>query len=477
MRFAWTIAAAWLPLALSGCADFKGMPSLETKLPETFQQQPAGEAPIKLQKDWWRHANDKTLLAIIHALETQNLSLEQARFRLNAARLDTRQSDYLPSLTAKTEAPYDRSIEGNTAIGNNANAQTGGKKTAGYYNAKLDASWEVPIYGQLGDAADVANANIAFAQADVDAVRASVISEAIRLYAEMRSRQQEALKRQAVVTATRTTVEYQKIRHKAGLITDSELGASHQSLLTARNEMRRPESEAVARMQQLAKLLGSAQPDEAWRTPADIPSFDVPAFYDTPLDVLRNRPDIRKAEASVLAAAGEFELSKSDMYPKLILSGNLSQLDNLTGNPLLGKTVQLTGIPSLSLPLFDWGKRLSAARIKDEELSEKASAYREIVIGAMNEVEEFWSSYRMAQAAEKSTEENTQIARKASEHAGLLFKQGISDGIAAESAAIDAAHAAIAGLQAKADTIAKLTLLTKALGGASAPTMKENPHD
>jgi len=468
MRPIWTIAAMWLPLAFSGCADFKGMPSLEMKLPEIFQQQPVAPTPIKLQKDWWQHTNDPTLLTLIHTLETQNLSLEQARLRLNAARLDTQIFDYLPGLTATTEAQYDKLLEGNAAIGNNVSAQPGGKKTTGSYNAKLDASWEVPLYGQLGDAADIANANIAFAQADVEAVRASVISEAIRLYAEMRSRQQEALKRQAVVTATHTIAEYQRIKHTAGLLTDSELGASHQSLLTARNEMQRAESEAVARMQQLAKLLGSAQPNAAWKSPADIPSLDVPAFDDTPLDVLRNRPDIRKAEASVLAAAGEFELSKSDMYPKLTLSGNLSQLDNLTGNPLMGKTVQLTGIPSLSLPLFDWGKRLSAARIKDEMLSEKASSYRETVINAINEVEEFWASYRMAQVVEKSTEENTQIARKASRHAGLLFKQGISDGIAAEAAAIDAASAAITELQAKADTITKLTALTKALGGAPA---------
>lgn len=473
MRLVWVIAAAWLPLALNGCASFKGMPSREMKLPELFQQHPSCKAPIKLQKDWWKHTNDKTLLAIIHALETQNLSLEQARSRLNAARLDTPESDYMPSLTAKAEAQYDRLIEGTRAV----SAQSGGKKTTGYYNARLDASWEVPLYGQLGNAANITNANIAFAQADVDAVRTSVISEAIRLYAEMRSRQQEALKRKSIVTAAHTIAGYQKIKHTAGLVTDSELGSSKQALLAAQNELLRSESEVIAHMQQLAKLLGCIQPVEAWRTPADIPSFDLPAFDDTPQDVLRNRPDIRKAEASVLAAAGEFELSKSDMYPKLTLSGNLSQLGNLTGNPLLGNSIQLTGMPALSLPLFDWGKRLAAARIKDEKLSEKASIYRETVIGAMNEVEEFWSSYRMAQTVEKTTSENTQIARKASEHACLLFKQGINDGIAAEIAAIDAANAAISELQAKADTITKLTVLTKALGGASVPTTKEKPHD
>jgi outer membrane protein TolC len=481
MQFYQIIPAVLLPLIVSGCADFKGMPSLDMKLPELFAEQ-ATEKPIsqpasKLQTDWWTHTNDKTLIATIRALEKLNLTLEQAQSRLRAARLDTRKWDYLPALTATTSAQFDRLIEGDMAVGGVNQQQSGGKKTTGYYNAKLDALWEVPIYGQLSDEGDIADANIAFAEADVDAVRASVISEAVRLYAEMRAKQKEMEKRAAIVTATHAISDYQKIKHKAGLITDSELGVSQQSLLAAQNELKRTKSEMIARTQQLAKLLGAVVPDVTWTAPGEIPTFDVIAFDDTPLDVLRNRPDIRKAEASVLAAAGEFELSKSDMYPKLTLSGNLSQLGNITGNPLPGNTVQLSGIPSISLPLFDWGKRLDAAKVKDERLSEKASAYRETVIAAMNEVEEFWSSYRTAQATEKSTAENAQIASKASGHAALLFKQGINDGIVAQTATIDAANAAIAELQAKADTITQLTALTKALGGTSAPTLNEKKDD
>lgn len=466
----WKIAAVLVPLVVSGCADFKGMPSLDLSLPESFQQKPVGESPAKLQKDWWKSTSDETLKIIITQLETQNLSLEQARFRLNAARLDSRQADYLPSLTANTDAQYNRLIKGDTAIQNLGIPQTGGKKTTGFYNAKLDASWEVPLYGQFSDAADTKNANIAFAEADIEAVRASVISEAVRLYAEMRAKQQEITKREAISFSAKKIADYQAIKHKAGLITDTQLGNSKQSQLSAQNDLQIAQSELVAKQQQLAKLLGRVAPDEAWSTPADIPIFALPTLDDAPLDVLRNRPDIRKAEASVLAAAGDFELAKSEMYPKLTLSGNLSQLDNLTGNPLMGKTVQLGGIPTLSLPLFDWGKRLSNAQIKDETLSEKASAYRETVISAINEVEEFWSAYRAAQSNEATSKENAEIAEKASNHAMLLFKEGISDGIDAENAAIEAARSKVTQLQSRADTITKLTALTKALGGASATT-------
>jgi NodT family efflux transporter outer membrane factor (OMF) lipoprotein len=476
MKDSWKIAAVLAPLLVSGCADFKGMPSLEMSLPESFQQKPVGESPAKLQKDWWKNTNDETLKSIISQLETQNLSLEQARFRLSAARLDSRQSDYLPNLSTTTDAQYNRLIKGETAIQNFGIPQSGGKKTTGFYNAKIDASWEVPLYGQFSDVGDIKNANIAFAEADIEAARASVISEAVRLYAEMRAKQQEISKREAMSASATKIADYQAIKHKAGLITKSALGSSKQSELSAQNDLRVVQSELVARQQQLAKLLGRVAPDEAWNVPADIPAFALPMFDDAPLDVLRNRPDIRKAEASVLAAAGDFELAKSEMYPKLTLSGNLSQLDNLTGNPLMGKTVQLGGVPSLSLPLFDWGKRLSNAQIKDEKLSETASAYRETVIGAMNEVEEFWSAYHAAQSSEATSKENVTISAKASDHATLLFKQGISDGIEAENAAIEASRSAITHLQSRADTITKLTALTKALGGASAPT-HEKPHD
>lgn len=493
MRLTRTLAATYLPLILGGCAEFMGMPSLQINLPEIFQQRPAEvssplaavEAPVKLRNNWWGHTDDRILLGIIQALEVQNLSLAQARSRLKAARLDTLPPTYLPSLTVGVEAQYDRLLHGKTVVGSSSGAASGGEsgreptgeRTTGYYDATLDASWEVPLYGQLGDAADIASANIAFAQADIDAIRASVISEAIRLYAEMRSKQQETVRRQAIVTSARAIAEYQGIKYKAGLISDRDLGASRQALLTARSEMRRTENEVVVRMQRLANLMGTVEPDEAWRTLRDVPVFDVPAFDDTPLDVLRNRPDIRRAEASVLAAAGDFELSKSDMYPRLVLSGSLSLLDNLTGAPLAGRTVQLTGVPSLSLPLFDWGKRLSAARIKDERRSEKASAYRETVIGAMNEIEEFWSSYRLAQAEEQSATENARIAREASEYADLLFKKGTSDGITAKASAIDAARAEIGELQAKSELTAKLTTLTKALGGASSPGANEIAHE
>lgn len=320
-----TAIVAVLSAVLAGCADFTGMPSPDLDLPAMFQQRPpaptepplSAAAPAKLDRDWWDHADDPVLRAIVRRIYDQNLSLAQARSRLRAARLARQDGAYRPSLGVGLKAQYDRLLQGDSIVGTGSGATADGETgtTAGYYDA--------------------------------------------------------------------------------------------------------------------------------------------------------NRPDIRKAEAAVIAAAGELELSKSEMYPRLVLSGNLSLLGNLTGAPLDGRTVQVTGLPSLSLPLFDWGKRLSAARIKDERLSETASAYRETVVRAMNEVEEFWSAYRLARAEERATAENARIARQARHQAVRRFQHGISDGVAAETAAVESARAEIAQLRAQAESVVRLTALTKALGGAT----------
>jgi NodT family efflux transporter outer membrane factor (OMF) lipoprotein len=467
-------------LCLTACGEFRGMPSLEVTLPEMFAQAPevaASEKPAPLSQDWWKQTDDKVLVGLLERVEKQNLSIEQAQFRLLAARESARSLDYLPTLGVTTDAQYNRLIEGDFAINNVGFAGAGGgqQKTTGFYNARLDSSWELPLWGQYGAASDIDKRSLAYAEADLASVRANVMAEAVRLYAEMRGFQQQRLAHEKMVSAQEKITEYQFIKHKAGLIPDSDLASATRSLLEAKGTLQTTLKNEVAARQQLAALMGQAAPEKEWEAPADVPSITLPELGDTPVDVLRNRPDIRRAEASVLREAAQLELAKADRYPRITLGGNLSQLDNLTGSPLPGKTIQLTGTPAISIPLFDWGKRLAAAKAQDAKLSETASAYRETVVNAMTEVESFLSA---AEAAKKNKEQSTESAaleRKNQEQAALLFTQGLTDGITAENAHIMALQAEISALQTHVEQISRIAALTKALGGGiPAPTISTN---
>ncbi len=449
---------------LTACGGFRDPPSLKQPLSARFAEGGATGAPL-LSKNWWR-TDDEVLGRIIKEIEMQNLSLAQARERLITARLPLQTGDYLPNLTAAGEVQYSRTLQGTgTNAGFGFFPYNQGQHTTGYYNTKLDATWELPLYGQYRALDQGDKAEVAIAEADIDQVHASTIAEAVRLYGLLKARLQLEQRLAMIVTAQRHLLEYALFKQKAGLLTNTDLGNARQALENVQQEAGQARSASVEAAQQLAGLLGKTAPEPEWEEPSEIPVLSLPPLGDTPLDVLSRRPDIRSARAAVEHATAELSIAKSEMYPTFSLSGSLSQLDNVTGTPLLGKSVQLGGIPSVSIPLFDWGKRLNTAKQKYAALAETAFKYRETVVNAMNEVERFFAAYHAAENTVKTAQASLISARDADRDAELLQKAGIADGAAWQNADIARLRSENSVSGAQADQVASLAALAKALGG------------
>jgi NodT family efflux transporter outer membrane factor (OMF) lipoprotein len=468
MRMRLTIGVSILALSLSGCANFEASPSMEVKIPQSFQQTSIATQDQQITGDWWQSANDPVLASLINEIETNNLSLEQARARLQAARSNARVGEFLPNITAGGDVQYNRLIKGASAL--NPIATGGAEKNTGYYNAKLDASWELPIYGQAQDALDSKRAGIEFAKADMEHIHLSMVAETIRLYSEMRRWQNTYAQRQKIEDAQKQILSYQNIKHGAGLIDDKEKFEAERTYLAATQDTRLAMAELYASQYQLASILGITEIPSAWNDVATIPDFKVDGIGQTPADVLRLRPDIKRAEASVAQQAAEFEISKSEIYPKFTLTGTLSQLANVLGNPLTGKTIQLAGVPAVSIPLFDWGQRISRTEQENAKLKETISAYRQTVIEAMNEVNEFMTAHEAAYNNKRAASQQADLQIKTARLVEIEFQKGTKSGIEKEQAIIIAAEADIAAQAALADRAARLAALTKALGVLSHST-------
>jgi NodT family efflux transporter outer membrane factor (OMF) lipoprotein len=446
------------------------MPPLDVPLPEAFSQTQnlnTSEKPIPLVQDWWKQTEDKILKNLLAHIEKENLSLKQAQFRLLAARESAASLDYLPKLSATADAQYNRLIKGDFAINNMGFSTTSSaqQKTTGLYNLRLDSSWELPLWGQYSATTNIEKQNLVYAEADLAAVRANVIAEAIKLYSEMRGFQQQRATYEKILAAHQKISEYQSIKHKAGLITDSELSTAKRNILNAKNTLQTIIKNEITVRQQLAALTGKTKPEAQWETPTNIPNINLPKLGDTPIDVLRNRPDIRRAEALVILHANQLELAKVNLYPRMTISGSLSQLNNLTGSSLPGRTIQLSATPAITIPLFDWGKRLATAKVQDAKLSESAHAYQETVVKAMTEVESFLNAAHTAKQNKEHAFESAKLESKNQEHAELLFQQGLIDGIAFENSHVLARQAQITALQQHVEHINYIAALTKALGG------------
>ena len=118
---------------------------------------------------------------------------------------------------------------------------------------------------------------------------------------------------------------------------------------------------------------------------------------------MRTRPEIAGAEASVIIAAGELGMSQADIYPHISFGTSLQWSLNIASNrnnTPNGNSIFSAG-PGISIPLFDWGLRVAAAKAKDHHLQAAVLGYRQAVLEGVAEVENALGDLEQLRAREQ----------------------------------------------------------------------------
>lgn len=104
--------------------------------------------------------------------------------------------------------------------------------------------------------------------------------------------------------------------------------------------------------------------------------------------MLAQRPDLAVAEREVAVASASIGVAEADRYPRLSLSGNITPSRfRPDGGPSINVTTWSIG-PSLTLPLFDGGRRAANAEAARAQYKAAEANYQAKARGAVREVEE-----------------------------------------------------------------------------------------
>jgi outer membrane protein TolC len=145
----------------------------------------------------------------------------------------------------------------------------------------------------------------------------------------------------------------------------------------------------------------SEAPERMARLPSP-PPFRIDAL---PARVLAQRPDVAAAERDVAEASASIGVEESKRYPRLSLSGNITPtLQNINGAAFMLAQTWSIG-PTLSLPLFDAGKRAADVEAARARYEAAASTYRATVRTAVKEVED--ALVRLNAAAQRQPQVQT----------------------------------------------------------------------
>ncbi len=213
-------------------------------------------------------------------------------------------------------------------------------------------------------------------------------------------------------------------RYEAGAVSALELSQQKSALATAEAARAALEQQESVARNSLAVLLGKA-PQGFNVNHQSLTDLTIPSINPgQPSQLLERRPDIRAAEAALIAANANIGVARAAFFPSVTLGLNSNWSTLAFGDPL---TSAISLASSLSAPIFQGGRLeggLEQATARQKELVE---TYRKTVLTAFQEVEDAMVAVDTAQTREARLQEAMDEARTAYTLSQNLYEAGATD--------------------------------------------------
>jgi outer membrane protein, multidrug efflux system len=455
-------------LAVSGCTVGPDYKTPDVNTPGRFSIGDANHpstAPDISQ--WWNSLNDTMLTSLIEEARTSNLDLRIAAARIAQARAAAGIVDSAQMPTVNMYGAYtDTRVTKNTDLG-----PFYPRREFPDYQTGFDASWEIDVFGGTRRAVEAAKADVQAAVASDRDVLVTLTAEIARTYITLRQYQRRLVIANENAGLQRGTLEIVEGRYKAGLTSELDVQRANAQLQATLAVIPSTQTAIAVSRHRLAVLLGKepgaldARLAQANPIPATQPVVPV----GLPSDLLRRRPDIRRAERQLAAANARIGVATSDLFPKFALTGSFGQESSNTGN-LFDHSSRFWSItPGFSWPVFDGDRIKSNIRFQTARQEEAMAVYIKSVLNALEETENSLTAYGNERVRMEHIASAVAANRRSVQLASALYAQGLADFLTLLDAQRVLFIAEDQLAESQAATATDLVALYKAMGGGWNP--------
>jgi NodT family efflux transporter outer membrane factor (OMF) lipoprotein len=367
---------------------------------------------------WWRAFHDPVLDQLIQRALTNNKDLKQAKARLLEARArrGLAQADRFPTLGANASASR-----------NGSSKELGSGLTSNQYTSGFDASWEMDIFGGKRRALEATSAQVEASEADLSAVQTSLTAEVGVNYLNLRAYAARLAVAQANLAIQTETRDIAQWRYQAGLTSSLDREQATSALEQTRAQIPVLETSLAQTKNQIAILLGINPQDLPPFATAPIPQADAMMNTGVPADLLRRRPDIRRAERQLAAQTAQVGVATAAQYPDFSLAGSIG-LASLTSGNLFTAGARTFSIGSnASWTLFDAGRIHQNIQIQNALQAQALAQYESTVLTAFGEVENALIAYTREQERRAALTKAVAAAQSAEALARSQYAAGLID--------------------------------------------------
>ncbi|GAX61920.1 outer membrane protein [Candidatus Scalindua japonica] len=382
-----------------------------------------GEANLQT---WWTILKDPVLNTLIERAYQGNLQLKEAFARIKEARANRgiKSGERFPDLNSTGDARRMRSPH--TFLP----PTTQRSRTDEFFKFGGEGSWEIDFWGRIDRSIESADASLDASMEDYRDVLVMLYADVSTNYVEVRALQDRIKYVRGNIGTQRKSLQLTKDRFDVGLAPDLDVQQAKLNLAKTESTLPTLQMQLVQTINRLGVLLGEhpdALHDELEKR-TSIPKPSGQILFGLPVELLRQRPDIRQAERELAAQTALIGVAKADLYPSFSLFGTFEIAANDFSDVFSYSKSRMHSFgPSFRWNIFDGGRVRNKIRVEDARTEQALNRYEQTVLNSLEDVENAMVSYVQEKVRRNALERSVKAARKSTDLVRTLYISGLTD--------------------------------------------------
>lgn len=469
------IPSVAVALLVAGCKVGPDFRAPAAQVPPAYAgsalvQATQGEEAVRLE-EWWTVFGDPHLASIIHTVAEANLDVRLAAARVREAKAQRgfTRAGLFPQ--AGSSAAYSRSRPSENTLNGRQAAAAGQGLESDLFDAGLDVSWEIDLFGGTRRAVEAAQAEWEASVESAHAVTVTILAEAGLSYLDLRGAERQLMVARDNLRAQRDTLALTEDRFRAGLASELDQARAAAQVAATRAQIPPLEEAKTRAILRLAVLLGQSPGEWAPPHPSGAAVLAAPPRVPVglPSDLLRQRPDIRRAERRLAAATARIGQATAELFPKFYLTGAAGLQSVDAGDFFEGGSRFWSLAPSIRWPIFTAGRIRQNIQVQNARQEQAALEYEQAILASLEEVENALMAFGQEQERHEALREFERASHRSAALAEERYRGGLADFLDVLEAQRSLLAAQDSVVQSDRRLGQNLILLFKALGGGWTP--------
>jgi multidrug efflux system outer membrane protein len=441
---------------------------------------PGASAPSLADLPWKTFYEDPVLQALIAKALTHNYNaqLAYAAVLAAAANVDITHANQLPQVGATVQAPFQATL---------------GSKAASVPSfefgpeGSIGASYTVDLFGKLKSATAASKAQLLASQEAYETVLWSLVAQVAGEYFELRELDSVLAISLSAITDREQSLRLVKLRVQYGESSLQDQLQAEQSLYEVTEEVPQIKQNIAQTEASLSVLLGD-YPHAIERGRDLEHQIDMPALPATglPSQLLARRPDVRQADATLVAADAQIDVARTLLLPSFTFGGSAGvgaeystgTFPNLpavlaslakVNNIFYGPTGLFALVPQLTQTIFAGGSLKAHVRLAEAQQREAVVQYLQTVQNGFTDVVNALAAYDGQRAFRVQQELYTAASIESTRLAKIRYSEGQASYLEVLDAETREYQAQVSTEQARLNERVAMVQLYLALGGGLTP--------